>query len=154
MNDLSEHYPRAAVFFVLTSTYGDGDAPSSASRFMTRLDSFQTGEGLEFAVLGFGDQQFPKFCQFALEVDTALSSKGLQQMHPVTRIDRCSTMQFREWGEAISGHMGVSLALTHNPAPTVTSEFDVRQVFDLILKPLRMNVDELRTEGRYLEDVY
>ena len=30
----------------------------------------------------------------------------------------------------------------------------VRQVFDSILKPSRMDVDELRAEGRYLEDVY
>jgi len=28
------------------------------------------------------------------------------------------------------------------------------QVFDSILKPSHMDVDELRAEGRYLEDVY
>jgi sulfite reductase (NADPH) flavoprotein alpha-component len=125
MNDLAEHYPNASVLFVLTSTYSDGDAPSSASRFMTRLEHFQANEGLQFVVLGFGDQQFPKFCQYALDVDAALSSKGLQQMHPVTRIDRGSAMQFREWGEAISKHMGISLVLTHNPAPEVTSAFEL-----------------------------
>jgi sulfite reductase (NADPH) flavoprotein alpha-component len=30
----------------------------------------------------------------------------------------------------------------------------VSQVFDSILKPSHMDVDELRAEGRYLEDVY
>ena len=30
----------------------------------------------------------------------------------------------------------------------------VSQVFDSILKPLYLDVDELRAEGRYLEDIY
>ncbi|MEJ2442682.1 MAG: PepSY domain-containing protein [Exilibacterium sp.] len=130
MNDLAEHYPRASVLFVLTSTYGDGDAPSSANQFMTRLERFQKHDGLKFVVLGFGDQQFPKFCQFALNVDAALSSKGLQQMHPVTRINRSSTTQFREWGEVISEHMGVSLVLTHKPEPPVVSDFELVERVD------------------------
>jgi len=130
MNDLAKRYPQASVLFVLTSTYGDGDAPSSASQFMTRLERFQADDGLGFVVLGFGDQQFPKFCQYALDVDAALSSKGLQKMHPVTRIDRGSTLQFREWGEAISQHMGISLALIHNPAPAATAEFELVERVD------------------------
>jgi len=130
MNDLAEHYPHASVLFVLASTYGDGSAPSSASQFMTRLERFQADDGLEFAVLGFGDHQFPTFCQYALDVDAALSSKGLQQMHPVTLIDRRSALQFQEWGEVISEYMGVSLALTHNPAPAATSEFELVERVD------------------------
>ncbi|GGE73771.1 NADPH flavoprotein [Streptosporangium jomthongense] len=130
MNDLAVHYPKASVLFILTSTYGDGDAPSSASQFLTRLEHFQPDDGLEFVVLGFGDQQFPKFCQYALDVDTALSNKGLQHMHPLTRIDRGSATQFREWGEAISERMGIPLVLTHNPAPAVTSEFELVERVD------------------------
>ena len=80
MNDLAEHYPKASVLFVLTSTYGDGDAPSSANQFMTRLERFQAGDRLEFAVLGFGDQQFPKFCQYALDVNAALGSTHEQKI--------------------------------------------------------------------------
>jgi sulfite reductase (NADPH) flavoprotein alpha-component len=128
MNDLAKRYPQALVLFVLTST--NGDARSSASQFMTRLERLQADDGLGFVVLGFGDQQFPKFCQYALDVDAALSSKGLQKMHPVTRIDRGSALQFREWGEAISQHMGISLALTHNPAPAATAEFGLVERVD------------------------
>lgn len=130
MNDLAEHYPQASVLFILTSTYGDGAAPSSANQFLTRLEHFQADKELEFVVLGFGDQQFPKFCQYALDVDAALRAKGLQQMQPATLIDRRSALQFREWGEAISERMGVSLALTHNPAPAVTSEFELVERVD------------------------
>lgn len=130
MNDLAKHYPKASALFILTSTYGDGDAPSSASQFMTRLEYFKANDGLAFVVLGFGDQQFPKFCQYAQEVDAALCRKGRQRMHTVTRIDRGSARQFREWGEAIGKQMGISLALTHNPAPAVMSEFELVERVD------------------------
>ncbi|NWN90574.1 nitric oxide synthase [Marinobacter adhaerens] len=130
MNDLAECYPQASVLFVLTSTYGDGDAPSSASQFMTRLESFKANDGLEFVVLGFGDRQFPKFCQYAQDVDAALCKKGLKQMQPVTRINCGSAQQFREWGESISEHMGISLELTHNPAPAVAFGFKLIERVD------------------------
>jgi sulfite reductase (NADPH) flavoprotein alpha-component len=130
MNDLAEHYPRASALFILTATYGDGGAPSSASQFMARVERFQVDNALAFAVLGFGDQQFPTFCQFALEVDVALNRKGLRQMHPVTRINHCSAIQFHEWGEAIGKYMGIPLTLTHNPAPLATSEFELMERVD------------------------
>lgn len=130
MNELAQHYPHASTLLVLTSTYGDGDAPSSASQFIAHLGNFQASNLLQFVVLGFGDQQFPKFCQYAVDVDRVLSNKGLQRMHPVTRINRCSATEFRHWGEAISVHMGLSLALTHNPAPTETSEFELVERVD------------------------
>lgn len=125
MNDLAQHYPQASTLFVLTSTYGDGDAPASASQFITHLENFTVDSSLQYAVLGFGDQQFPKFCQYALDVDGALNSKGLQRMHPVTRINRCSATQFHHWGESIGTHLGLTLKLTHNPAPAATSEFEL-----------------------------
>ncbi len=130
MNDLAEHYPLASVLFVLTSTYGDGAAPSSASQFLARLEQFQANDTLAFAVLGFGDRQFPKFCQYAQEVDAALSSKGLKPMQPVTKIDRGSAAQFQKWGEAIGEHMGMALTLTHRLASAVTSRFELVERVD------------------------
>ena len=125
MNELAEHYPQASVIFILTSTYGDGEAPSSASQFLTRLEHFQAEHALAFVVLGFGDRQFPKFCQYALDVDAELIGKGLQQRHPATLIDRGSALQFKEWGDAISEPMGISLVLSHDPAPEITSDFEL-----------------------------
>lgn len=125
MNDLAQHYPQASTLFILTSTYGDGDAPASASQFMSLLKNFQADNRLKVAVLGFGDQQFPKFCQYALDVDSALSNKGLQPLHPVTLINRNCATEFRHWGEAISQHLGLALKLTHNPAPAATIAFEL-----------------------------
>jgi sulfite reductase (NADPH) flavoprotein alpha-component len=41
MNALAKQYPQASRLFVLTSTYGDGDAPASARQFMARLKEFR-----------------------------------------------------------------------------------------------------------------
>lgn len=128
MNALAEHYPQASMLFVLTSTYGDGDAPASASRFISRLSRFRAGKTLKYAVLGFGDRQFASFCQFALAVDAALVSQGLSRLQAVELIDRCSTAQFSQWGNQLSAVIGTPLTLTYEPLspPTVALELVAR----------------------------
>ncbi|MDY7220139.1 PepSY domain-containing protein [Denitrificimonas sp. JX-1] len=125
MNELASDYPKATTLFILTSTYGDGGAPSNANKFLAQLDLFNPKPQLHYAVLGFGDQQFPKFCQFGLDVDQALSQKGLQRILPITRINRCSATEFRHWGEDISKHLNIALTLNHNPAPAATTTFQL-----------------------------
>lgn len=125
MNALAEHYPQASHLFVLTSTYGDGDAPASARRFISRLSGFNAQKTLNYAVLGFGDRQFPSFCQFAVEVDTALASKGLRCLHPIELIDQCSATQFSKWGEAISELLGKTLSLSYDPLPPPTLNLEL-----------------------------
>ncbi|MCR8915712.1 nitric oxide synthase [Marinobacter panjinensis] len=117
MNALTGHYPQASMLFVLTSTYGDGDAPTSARRFMARLGDFRARETLKYAVLGFGDSQFPNFCQFALDVDAALARKGLTRLHGIELINRCSASQFSQWGDTIGELIGAPLSLTYDPLP-------------------------------------
>ncbi|WP_417559659.1 PepSY domain-containing protein [Marinomonas sp.] len=122
MNQLADYYPQAKRLFILTSTYGNGDAPSSAHNFLTKLGSFRPDQTLQFAVLGFGDQQFSQFCQYALDVDAALQNKGIARLHSVGLINRGSSAQFREWGNDIADVTGIPLALTHNPLPTPTAK--------------------------------
>lgn len=117
MNAVAKHYPQASLLFVLTSTYGDGDAPTSARRFIDKLSGFSGQKTLNYAVLGFGDRQFPNFCQFAVDVDAALASKGFSRLHPIEMIDRSSATQFSKWGETISELIGKPLSLHYDPLP-------------------------------------
>jgi len=130
MNALADSYPVASLLLVLTSTYGDGDAPASAGRFMERLRDFRAGSALKYAVLGFGDRQFPNFCRFALEVDEALAGKGLSQIQPVDLIDRCSAARFSEWGSRLGNAIGVPLALSHDPVPPRTFRLELAERAD------------------------
>ncbi|RBP76435.1 PepSY domain-containing protein, partial [Marinobacter nauticus] len=113
MNALAERYPHASMLFVLTSTYGDGDAPASARRFMARIGDFRAEKNLRYAVLGFGDRQFPSYCQFALEVDAVLARKGMNRLLAIELIDRCSAAQFSEWGNRVGEVIGTPLFLNY-----------------------------------------
>jgi sulfite reductase (NADPH) flavoprotein alpha-component len=96
MNSLASHYGKARRMFVLTATYGDGAAPQSASRFLSRLDKFAPQPDLGFAVLGFGDRSFAQFCRYASDVEAALLARGLTPFQPAGVIDRQSSQAFAQ----------------------------------------------------------
>ena len=76
MNDLATSYRCAKRLLILTSTYADGEAPASAKQFLLRLERMSEVSVLPYAVLGFGDRQFPRFCNYAKQVADALRNKG------------------------------------------------------------------------------
>ncbi len=115
MNKLADTYPKAQRLFILTATYGDGDAPASARQFLKRLQQVNDSEGIPYAVLGFGDRQFPKFCGYALQVTDALQQKGWPALLITEMIDRQSSQTFARWGEAIGQKIGTELTLDYSP---------------------------------------
>lgn len=115
MNRLAKSYEHAQRMFILAATYGDGGPPASGKHFFSRLEKYSGKPEFRFAVLGFGDRQFPKFCQFAVDVDTALSEKGWTRLCPLDLIDRQSSQEFARWGLNIGEVIGVSLSLNYQP---------------------------------------
>ncbi|MDI1253175.1 PepSY domain-containing protein [Thermomonas sp.] len=120
MNQLATEYRQAQHLFILTSTYADGDAPSSANQFLARLDKFSGNNKPSFAVLGFGDRQFAKFCQFARDTQDALLARGWNRSMDLDTIDRQSTQEFARWGQAVGQLFDRDLALeyTHKSPQT------------------------------------
>lgn len=115
MNQLASHYHDAQRLFILTATYGDGEAPASANRFLARLEKITKTPELPVAVLGFGDQQFPRFCGFAKDVETILTAKGWPQLLPLDTINRQSSQEFTRWGDAVGKLLDIELTLAHAP---------------------------------------
>jgi|AMFO01.1.fsa_nt_gi Sulfite reductase, alpha subunit (flavoprotein) len=115
MNSLKPAYRKAGNMFILTATYGDGEAPQSAKNFLARLEAFNGKPDFKVAVLGFGDRQFPKFAQFARDVDAALESRGWERLLDTDFIDRQSTQEFNRWGRDVAKALGEELALEHVP---------------------------------------
>ncbi|MGC2780294.1 MAG: PepSY domain-containing protein [Bradyrhizobium sp.] len=116
MDSLLRSYPSARRMFLLAATYGEGAAPASASAFLKRLDGITEPPPFRTTVLGFGDRQFPQFCQFAHDVEATLARKGWPSLMPLETIDRQSAQEFARWGEALSQVMGEELVLAHVPA--------------------------------------
>lgn len=130
MNQLATQYRQAKHLFILTSTYADGDAPSSANRFLARLDKFSESHRPSFAVLGFGDRQFPKFCQFARDTQAALLARGWPQSLDLDTIDRQSSQEFSHWGRAVGRLLGRELTLTYTHKPPHTQALELIRRID------------------------
>lgn len=121
-NAFSPQYDAARTVLFLTSTYGDWHAPDSAKAVLQRLALQVDRPGWSYAVLGFGDRAFPKYCQFAKDLDGALSDHGWPRLLPMTLINRQSTQAFATWGAELGTALGRALRLTHHIATPATQE--------------------------------
>lgn len=88
---------------IVTSTYGDGEAPDNASEWLSFLkfgDDLDLSH-LSYAVIGLGDTYYPHFCQCGKDFDQYLSKRGAHAL--VQRLD-CDTYyeeQYPEWMEKL-----------------------------------------------------
>jgi sulfite reductase (NADPH) flavoprotein alpha-component len=130
MNHLAGGFRNAKRALILTATYGDGSAPASARQFLARLETLDAAIGLPVAVLGFGDRQFPRFCQFAQDVDAALAAKGWPQLSPPRTIDRQCVQAFAGWGAEIGARIGTPLTLEHTPVRPRSLSLQLVERFD------------------------
>ncbi|MCC7484881.1 MAG: PepSY domain-containing protein [Burkholderiales bacterium] len=118
----------ARQILLLAATYGEGEAPAHAARALERIARAPV-TAAKFAVLGFGDRQFPAFCAFAEALDRALRVRGFASLLPLTRIHQQSAQEFALWGQALSGALGEPLALDYRPRlpPTTALTLASRQ---------------------------
>ena len=130
MNQVEGRYSAASKLFLLTSTYGDGEAPASANQFLALLERVPANPTIQFAVLGFGDRQFAHFCQFASDVDAAMEKHGWQRALELTTIDRQSTQAFATWGTRVGEWLGIELQLEHAPSHPRTFPLVLRERID------------------------
>jgi len=120
MNQLAMQYPKACRLLILTATYGEGDAPASATQFLTKLAKMPASAILPWAVLGFGDQQFSRYCAFAKQVELGLQAKHWPQLLATQYVDRQSVAAFEQWGSALATAIALPLKLSYVPLARAT----------------------------------
>ena len=105
-------YPKAEHLIVLTATYGLGDPPTNAGKFMELLKKNPQSQKVDFSVLGFGSKAYPDFCKYAFEVNNALSLQDwatpLLEIHTVN--DK-SPEEFGQWASLWSQKTNIPITV-------------------------------------------
>lgn len=125
------HYTRALF---IASTYGDGEPPEKAQRFMTRINQAEPfTKRIEFSVLALGDRSYPHFCAFGHQLATLLQTKGAKTMSPVTEVDKSDRSVIDGWWR------DVSQTLPLNDGKPITFEVEASKLKIISNKQLNAN---------------
>jgi len=122
-------FPKANQILVFAATYGQGNAPTNASKFKSLLQKYPQTNAVDFAVVAFGSHAYPDFCKFGYEVNNILSqqnwAKPLLEIHTVN--DR-SPEEFVRWATSWSQTAGIEFSLLSKSLeakPIKTQNFEV-----------------------------
>jgi len=144
MNSYTQ-FPKMKELLVFTSTYGTGEAPTNANRFLEKLD--RTENTANYSVVGFGSLAYPDFCEFAIDVNSALANQSsFIASTPLYKIHNQSFVDFKKWMGEWSQHAGLTLDIEedrtaiklpkqHNFQVVHRSELNQDDTFTIQLKP-------------------
>lgn len=98
---------------LMTATYGQGEAPSSALKFETLLKKQPQKRPYHFTVVGFGSTSYPHFCQYAHEAYDFLEQapQARPLMKEVFTINDHSFEAFGNWATAWGALVGHAIRL-------------------------------------------
>jgi sulfite reductase (NADPH) flavoprotein alpha-component len=118
--------PKEKNLLVITSTYGDGEPPDTASDLHSWLmtDEAPRLEGVSYSVLSLGDSSYPDFCKCGIEFDTRLTELGASRIHDRVDVDVDADEPYAQWSGAVLGTLNPAGAATpdHGAAPAEAIE--------------------------------
>ncbi|EGV42845.1 FAD-binding oxidoreductase [Bizionia argentinensis JUB59] len=128
---------QAEHIIILTATYGLGDPPTNANRFLELLKTTKQSETISYSVVGFGSYAYPDFCKFALDVDSAIQLH-FKQFLPVFTINDKSVDAFKQWTNAWTEKMQVPVKIAEDKLtskPRLTNSLTVIHKTEVINNP-------------------
>lgn len=108
MNDFKQNsIKQLRNLLIISSTYGEGEAPDNALSFHQFLHSKRAPKlkGLNFSVLALGDSSYEFFCQVGKDFDQRLEELGGTRLYPRFDCDVDYDEPAAEWLEGIIGSL-------------------------------------------------
>lgn len=105
-------FQNAEHIIILTSTYGEGDSPTNARKFLGRIKSVHQPKDLNYSVVGFGSTEYPDYCKYAIEVDIALNHReNFTPLLPLQKINNAAFSTFNDWAQEWSKASKIEFSL-------------------------------------------
>jgi sulfite reductase (NADPH) flavoprotein alpha-component len=142
-------YPKAKHLIILTATYGEGEAPAKASKFLKLVDEIEQQQYISYSVVGFGSKTYADFCKYAYEVDAVLrNKKWANAITDVSTVNDKSPSDFILWTELWAKQSDISLQISPKDLETKKADlvkflvtdnraFENQDVFTVHLIPKR-----------------
>ena len=133
---------------ILTSTYGLGQPPSNAKKFIKKFQKKPLKKTFNYSIVGFGSRSYPDFCQFAIDVNGLLEKyENGNSILPIKLINNQNQTEFNKWVDdwgainnfIIQGYQE-NLKLDFEVIKKTKSQKDPNNNFTIRLRPLKKNV--------------
>jgi sulfite reductase (NADPH) flavoprotein alpha-component len=150
---------KAQYVLLMTSTFGDGDAPDNGESFWAAIsaDSAPRLDGVRYAVLAFGDRNYDAFCGHGRKLDTRMLERGANRL--LERIDCDAEFQpsADAWLERIVARIKEEDAALHAVPPDGmipavlpgTTPSKTHPAASRLVKNLRLNKQGATKDTRY-----
>lgn len=133
-------YPAAKEIIIFTSTYGQGDPPPNATKFLYLIDKYKQSQNIIVSVVGFGSYAYLDFCGYAFMVENELRKKDWANViHPTHTISDKSLEDLSAWAQQWSER--TQIPILTSPAIFETKPTEVMQ-FKVIEKTLTSNASD------------
>ncbi|QVY66796.1 PepSY domain-containing protein [Polaribacter sp. Q13] len=131
-------YKNAKNIIVFAATYGEGEAPINANKFVKKIEKTPQKNSLNFSVVGFGSKEYTQYCKFAILVQASLQLKDkFIPVLPLFKVNNQSFSDFNQWLKEWNTFYNTELTISKESLLSTNKE----QEFTVITKT-DINVDD------------